>query len=334
MTGPRSGAGRPAGAGASPAGSSSAPGCPASSLAPTSSSMGLLADQRSSRPSPAPARTQMTITMAASAAKEPVTRSCAYGGRENPTAVSHPMTPRRIAATGSATKDHAVTTAAAATSTPVAVNRPWRAAATAPIRKSAAKPVTNAKCAAIPRRVEPFISLTVERPAGPENKDLDGSLTRRSAVLTRPLRPRRTAALSVGGGGRSTRHSRAGPATGHGFRGLRTEGRTIGPAQGGWPAGANPGKRLAGELRVLGQAAPARPPHGQRGTAPPAPVESHRSGRAVAGRHILLRLRHGGNADRTAPRVRHRRVRAHPSDDRCDLVRHGPGGALLSRGCD
>src|SRR2546423_7166711 len=199
MTGLRSGAGRPAGAGVSRAGSSSAPGCPASSLSPTSSSMGLLADQRSSRPSPAPARTQMAITMAASAAKEPVTRSCAYGGRENPTAVSHPMTPRGIAATGSATKDHAVTTAAAATSTPVAVNRPCRAAATVPLRNSAAKPVTNAKGAAIPYRVEPFISLTVERPAGAENKDLDGSLTRRSAVLTPPLRPWRTAALSVGG---------------------------------------------------------------------------------------------------------------------------------------
>ena len=78
------------------------------------------------------------MTTAAFPAWGPVTRSCAYGGWENPTAVSHPTTARGITASGSAANDHAVTTAAAAISTPVAGNRPCRAAATVPMASSAA----------------------------------------------------------------------------------------------------------------------------------------------------------------------------------------------------
>ena len=78
------------------------------------------------------------MTMAAFVAWWPVSRRSAYGGWENPTAVSHPTTPRGITASGSAANDHAVTTAALAISTPVAENLPCRAAATVPMASSAA----------------------------------------------------------------------------------------------------------------------------------------------------------------------------------------------------
>jgi len=106
--------------------------------------MGLFVSQRMSRPSAPPAAAQAAMTTAASAAWGPVSRRSAYGGWANPTAVSHPTTPRGITASGSATNDHAVTTAALAISTPVAENRPCRAAATVPMASSAAYPVTRA----------------------------------------------------------------------------------------------------------------------------------------------------------------------------------------------
>ncbi len=100
--------------------------------------MGLFAGERMSSPRAAPASAHAAMTMAASAAWGPVSRSCAYGGWANPTAVSHPTMPRGITASGSAANDHAVTTAALAISTPVAGNRPCKAAATVPMASSAA----------------------------------------------------------------------------------------------------------------------------------------------------------------------------------------------------
>ena len=67
------------------------------------------------------------MTIALRPAKGPVSRSCPYGGWENPTALSQPTTPRGIAASGSATNDSTVTTAAVTISTAVGENRPCRA---------------------------------------------------------------------------------------------------------------------------------------------------------------------------------------------------------------
>src|SRR5208282_3812121 len=75
---------------------------------------------RNTRPRAAPASALAPMTMAAWAAAGPVGRSCAYGGRENPTAVSQPTPASRTAATGSAANDTTPATTAQAISTPVA----------------------------------------------------------------------------------------------------------------------------------------------------------------------------------------------------------------------
>src|SRR5215510_5575304 len=159
--------------------------------------MGLSADLRSSRPSPPAASAQAARTTALRPAKGPVSRSCPYGGWENPTAVSQPTKPRGIAASGSATKDSAVTTAALPISMAVGEIRPCSAAATVPSAKSIPKPVTRAKGAASPRCLELFISYPSQAPEASKANDLDRSLTPRSALLTRPLHLPETAALSV-----------------------------------------------------------------------------------------------------------------------------------------
>ena len=84
------------------------------------------------------------MTMAAWAAAGPVGRSCAYGGRENPTAVSQPMPASSTDATGSAANDITPATAAQAISTPVAGRRPCRPAATVPTARNMAKPTGSA----------------------------------------------------------------------------------------------------------------------------------------------------------------------------------------------
>ena len=84
------------------------------------------------------------MVTAARAATGPVILSWAYGGREKPTTVSHPMTPRAGAASGSATAEMANTTTAARMRTPVAGSRPPSPAASAPVTSSAVKPAGSA----------------------------------------------------------------------------------------------------------------------------------------------------------------------------------------------
>jgi hypothetical protein len=88
---------------------------------------------RTSMPVPAATRLHAASVTAACAASGPVGRSCAYGGREKPTTVSQPINSSSGAARGSATADVTVTKIATATSTPVAENRPCRAAAAVPM---------------------------------------------------------------------------------------------------------------------------------------------------------------------------------------------------------
>jgi hypothetical protein len=89
--------------------------------------------RRTSMAVPAASRMQAASVTAARAASGPVSRSWAYGGREKPTTVSHPINPSSGAARSSATADVTVTKSATAMSTPVAENRPCRAAAAVPM---------------------------------------------------------------------------------------------------------------------------------------------------------------------------------------------------------
>src|ERR1700733_13819175 len=125
------------------------------------------------------------------------------------------MTPRGIAAVGSATAASAPTTTAQATSTPVAPSRPPSAAATVPTASSAAKPAGSAEGAARPppqggrrdasrchtevrvprgpadvsRCLLPVILEAISIPERPNVVNLDNSLTPRSPGLTPHLRP-------------------------------------------------------------------------------------------------------------------------------------------------
>ena len=90
--------------------------------------------------------------IAASAAVAPVGRRSAYGGRENPTTVSQPMTPSGTAAFTSETAEMTVTITALTTSTPMAGSRPFSAAAIVPRANSAANPTGSAYGADSPCR--------------------------------------------------------------------------------------------------------------------------------------------------------------------------------------
>ena len=70
---------------------------------------------------------------------------------------------------------------------------------------------------------------------------------------------------------------------------------------------------------------------GQPGPRRTAAVQPARARRAVAGRDLLLRLRHRGNPHRAGARGRPGRVYPAPADDAGHLVRHGAGAALLPR---
>ena len=78
---------------------------PASLGAPMPTSVNRPAHQRYSQPRPAPARALAAIAIAACSDSGPAGRSCAYGGRENPIAVSQPIRASGRAEIGSATND-------------------------------------------------------------------------------------------------------------------------------------------------------------------------------------------------------------------------------------
>ena len=88
---------------------------------------------------------------AACAVPVPVGRSCPYGARENPVAVSQPMPASSGAASGSAVNDTRPATQAQATSTPAGVSRPPSPAAIVPVARNRAKPPGRAYGAGIAR---------------------------------------------------------------------------------------------------------------------------------------------------------------------------------------
>ncbi len=126
------------------------------------------AHQRYSTPSPAPASALAATAIAACQAMGPVGRSCAYGGREKPIAVSQPISASGAAASGSATNDVAPATTEQAMSTPAVLSLPPSAAATVPTTSSSAEPSGSAKGAASPRRFLPDVMTPpVEPRSGP-----------------------------------------------------------------------------------------------------------------------------------------------------------------------
>ena len=165
------------------------PASPPSGLPPRTCTIPSLNDeasQRTIRPIPAPASTQMAMVTAARTATGPVIRSWAYGGREKPATVSQPINPSTGATSGSATTEMARTMAAARMSTPVAGSRPPSPAASAPVSSSAVKPAGSAKWAASPRG-ERLRSIGSSSPRpGQAGADLHTALTRPPATLTRP----------------------------------------------------------------------------------------------------------------------------------------------------
>ena len=98
------------------------------------------------------------------------------------------------------------------------------------------------------------------------------------------------------------------------------------------------GCRLAGKTRrparyvlVLDQAEAAGAAPGQPGPRGAKAVQPAGARRAVAGRDLLLRLRHRGNPHRSGALRRLGRVHPDPAHDAGHLVRHGAGAAVLPR---
>ena len=111
-------------------------------------------------------------------------RNWAYGGPENPAAVSHPMTPSTGAASGSATMVRRLTITAARASTTGPGSLPPRTAAAAPSTSSAARPTGSAICAGSVGRAGERCIAASAHPARPAIDDLDAFLTPGSPILT------------------------------------------------------------------------------------------------------------------------------------------------------